>query len=431
MAPAAVASITINSGASFIGSEFLTTGVANVYRDFPVPGYHYISSPVMGKTFGQVFPLAQNQVWGYLYDEPTGMWMNQTIANTMNTGVGYSVKMNAPQTATFVGQMVSNPVSFVVSNLNPSTNVNRKGWNLVGNPFTSALSWDNVVKGPGIDGAVYVWNGSVYLSYVGGVGSLPGGIIPAENGFMVKTNLHGSTIDIPFAARVHSNIPFYKESFTNLLSLKAEGNSIADETFVNFNENATSGFDSDFDAFKLMGIDQAPAIYSMAAGEIMSVNALPKEGNEVVDLGFKCGVSGTYNLTASGMESFDATTPIWLEDLKTGAIQNLRTNPAYSFTYNTSDVENRFKLHFKSAYSVPENSLSGINIYSVLHTVVINNTTNLSGEVRIYDLTGRELTHTTMSSQNETRIPVNAAVGTYMVKVITNNGVASSKVFIR
>jgi hypothetical protein len=169
----------------------------------------------------------------------------------------------------------------------------------------------------------------------------------------------------------------------------------------------------------------------MITGDVLNFNALPMEGNEVVDLGFKCGVSGTYNLTGAGMESFDAATPIWLEDLKTGAVQNLRTNPAYSFSYATGDAEKRFRLHFKSAYSVPENSLSGINIYSVARTVVISNTTKKAGEVWIYDLAGRELTHTTMSSASETRIPVNAAVGNYLVKVVTEDGVTSNKVFIR
>jgi hypothetical protein len=305
------------------------------------------------------------------------------------------------------------------------------GWNLIGNPFTSSLAWDLIVKSPGVDGAVYVWNGSVYLFYIGGMGSLPFGIIPPENGFMVKAFIPGAFVDIPLAARVHSNIPFYKESFTNLLSLKTQANNISDEAFVYFNDNATANFDSQYDAYKLMGITEAPNLYSMTGAEVLSMNALPMEGNEVVDMGFKCGVNGTYSLTASGMESFDAATPIWLEDLKTGAVQDLRSNPNYSFSYATTDTENRFRLHFKSAYSVPENSLSGINIYSVVRTVVINNTTNLSGEVKIYDMTGRELTHATMSSQNETRIPVNAAVGNYLVKVITENGVASGKVFIR
>ncbi|MBK7213171.1 MAG: hypothetical protein IPH88_07740 [Bacteroidales bacterium] len=85
----------------------------------------------------------------------------------------------------------------------------------------------------------------------------------------------------------------------------------------------------------------------MTDGHVLSINALPQQ--DVIDLGFKCGVNGTYTITSEGMESFDATTPIWLEDLKTGATQNLRTNPVYSFNYATGEAENRFKLHFKSA----------------------------------------------------------------------------------
>ena len=154
------------------------------------------------------------------------------------------------------------------------------------------------------------------------------------------------------------------------------------------------------------------------------------EGNEVVDLGFKCGVNGTYALNASGIESFDATTPVWLEDLKTGAVQNLRTNPAYSFDYTTADNEKRFKLHFKSAFSVPENSLSNITIYSANQTVFIKNAP-VSSDVKIYDLTGRELVHSSITNHDVNSIPVNFAVGTYLVKVTTSNGVASNKVFIR
>jgi hypothetical protein len=314
--------------------------------------------------------------------------------------------------------------------VNPSGIPSRVGWNLIGNPFSSALDWNQMIS-IGTDGAVYVWNGSTYLSYNAGIGALTGGIIPSVNGFFVKANQNNATVIIPFAARVHSNIPFYKESIANLLSMRVDANNYSDQAFVNFNDNASSGFDSQFDAYKLQNIDQAPAIYSMITGNILSINSLPMQGNEVVDLGFKCGVNGTYTITASGIESFDATTPVWLEDLKTGTVQNLRSNPAYSFDYTTADNEKRFKLHFKSATGIPANSQSGITIYSAMHTVVINNTTNLSGEVKIYDLTGRELLHTTMTSQNETRIMTNFAVGTYLVKVTTLNGVVSNKVFIR
>ena len=431
IAPAACANILIQSGASFIGSEFLTVGNAGVFQDFPVPGYHYISSSVQATDFNSAFPLNQTQVWAYRYDEPSGNWINQLYSDPMVVGTGYSVRMDVPQVATFQGQLNSTPFIHILSDLNPGPDMNRKGWNLLGNHFTSALDWELILRSPGVDGTVYLWNGFNYVSFTSGVGSVVGGIIPAHNGFFVKTNVNGATVTVPFAARVHSNVPFYKESFTNLLSMRVDGNSYNDEAFIHFNEAATAAFDGEYDAYKLMGINEAPQLYSMISGEILTTNALPMEGNEVVDLGFRCGVSGTYNLTGAGMESFNAATPIWLEDLKTGAVQNLRTNPAYSFSYATGDAEKRFRLHFKSAYSVPENSLSGINIYSVARTVVISNTTKKAGEVWIYDLAGRELTHTTMSSASETRIPVNAAVGNYLVKVVTEDGVTSNKVFIR
>ena len=94
-------------------------------------------------------------------------------------------------------------------------------------------------------------------------------------------------------------------------------------------------------------------------------------------------------------------------------------------------VEIRSNLNFKSATLDPENSLVDINVYSELQTVVINNATDLTGEIWIYDLSGHELLRTPMNSRNETHIPMKVAVGTYLVKVVTEKGVISNKVFIR
>jgi len=63
--------------------------------------------------------------------------------------------------------------------------------------------------------------------------------------------------------------------------------------------------------------------------------------------------------------------------------------------------------------------------------VVINNTTGLNGEVSIFDMTGRELKDASMSSTSVTRIPMQAAVGTYIVKVTTAQGTVNQKVFIK
>jgi hypothetical protein len=261
---------------------------------------------------------------------------------------------------------------------------------------------------------------------------LPGGIIPAENGFFASTTINAATLTVPLAARQHSAIPFYKESVTNALRVDAIGNDLEDATFVHFNNDATAGYDYQFDGVKLMSDNlSCPQIYNVTADQKLSINELPLAGNETVNLGFICNTDGNYNLSASGIESFDATTAILLEDTKLNITQDLRSNAVYSFSYVTGEDANRFVLHFKAANSIVETTNSGIAVYSYDHNVMINNTTGLAGEVWVYDMTGRELTHTTMNSQMTTSIPMQAAIGTYLVKVVTAKATVNHKVFIR
>ncbi|MEA5108851.1 hypothetical protein SDC9_14907 [bioreactor metagenome] len=432
--PAACASIMILDGGSFIGAEYLTVAVAEVQRYFANSDFHFLSSPVTNINFGTVFPLNQDAVWAREYDEPSGDWVNLFVYDFMEVGKGYSIEMTEPQMALFPGVFNSNDVTKTLSYQNMGGDPDRAGWNLLGNPFQSAISWNamvGIMPAAVVEAAVYVWDGAQYVSWNGFVGELTDGIIPAQNGFFVKAMVDQEIFNIPLSARVHSNIPFYKSNLANLLKLRANGNSFSDAAFIRFNEAATPLFDGQHDAYKLWGLSNAPQLYSIVPGDVLSINELPFEGNEVVNLGFRCGVGGTYSITASGMESFSASTPVMLEDLKLNTIQDLRQNPVYNFTYNTSDNENRFRLHFKAATGINDPSLGGISVYSYNHTVVITNTTGLAGDVRIYDLAGRELINTNIGSQMTTRIPMQAVIGTYIVKVITEKGTVNHKVFIR
>ncbi|MHC1774642.1 MAG: T9SS type A sorting domain-containing protein [Lentimicrobium sp.] len=430
-----ITDLTIADGGSLIGQHYLCVlNPAVVERTILNSNFHLISSPVDAITFGEVFlPIYWDEVWARKYDEPSGDWMNQNILDNLHVGLGYSVQMTtAPQTATFTGMLNGSDITRTLSNMNPGTDLNRIGWNLLGNPFPSAIDWDVFSTGD-YDGQVAVWD-EVYGNYRkwnGTTGDLPGGIIPAQQGFFVKTSIDGAALTIPLGAQLHNPMNLYKDAVANALELRANGNNYGDATFVHFNSNATADFDSQYDAFKLEGLATAPQLYNMAAGYKLSINELPFEGNEVVNLGFKCGVAGTYSLNASGLESFSSSTPILLEDLKLNVIQDLRLNPVYSFNYATNDSEARFKLHFKAATGIADPANSGIFVYSYEHTVVINNTTNLNGEIRIFDMTGRELKDAGMSAASETRLPLQVAVGTYIVKVTTARGTVNQKVYVK
>ena len=232
---------------------------------------------------------------------------------------------------------------------------------------------------------------------------------------------------MPAATRVHSTAPFFKGSLANVLRVNVAGNSLNDETVIHFENAATANFDN-FDGKKL---DSDASLFSVVNGDRLWLNSFPLEGNEVVDLGFKANADGEYTFTASGIESFDGFTPVLPEDLKLNKVQDLRQNANYSFSYVNGDSENRFKLHFKNANGMGDLNTTGISVYSLDKSVVINNNTQLAGEVWIYDVTGRELIHTSMSSDAKTIIPVKAPTANYMVKVVTANGSVNQKVFIR
>lgn len=421
---ASCSSITINDGGSFIGAEFLTVGTATIHRTIANTQVHMLSSPVAGATFGNVFANS-NTVWARAWNPLTNGWVYKTLSDPFVVGAGYSISTTTPSvSANFVGPFNKTAISSTLSNANG-------GWNLLGNPFQSAIDWDNVVKGSGIGAAVSVWNGANYITWNGTVGGLNGGIIPAENGFFASTTTDGATLTVPLEARVHSPIAFYKQSVANVLALEANGNDASDQMFIHFNNDATAGYDNQFDARKLWGADYAPQLYSMITNDLLAINELPMAGNETIDLGFSCNTNGEYSLTASAMESFEVTTSILLEDMKINTTQDLRANPVYNFSYVTGENANRFKLQFKSTTGINDLTTSGISVYSYDNNVIINNTTSRVGEIWVYDMTGRVLIHSTMSSNMTTRIPVHVAIGTYMVKVVTAKESVNHKVFIR
>ncbi len=424
-------SIIIEDGGSFIGAENLNEKSAMVKCNITSPDFHFLSSPLSSyspKTFGEVFPFNQNSVWARRYHELTGNWINKKARDYMLSGDGYSVQLTQPQTAIFIGKLSWGEDMHLVSNHNPGQDPDRVGWNLIGNPNPCSIDWDLMLH-DGYENSVYVWNGTQYISWNGSVGALENGIIPPMNGFFVKRNQDWQ-IKFYFnqSSRVHGNASLYKETPANTLELKVTGEKYSDVTFLHFNNRATKIFDPEFDARKLFGIEEAPQLFSYADGKELSINELPFWGSEVIELGFKCGESGNFSLNSTGLESFNNSVRILLEDTKEGIFQNLSDKAQYSFSYISGESEHRFKLHFTEISSNPEPS--EVNIHSVGKTLIINNFTGIIGEVLVYDFTGRMILNSLIECENQPSFTLNVAAGPYVVKVITAKGVQSRKVVI-
>jgi hypothetical protein len=426
-------SLSVANGGSFIPTGTVTGDVTVLRNIAGLNQYHFLSSPISNAALGNVFP-AGDVLNIYLreYNEATGNWVNLAIPATLENGKGYSFFMDiANTTATFTGTLNNSNVLPMMSNSGTSGNTNYDGWNLLGNPFASAIQW-----GLGswalnnVNNEVHVWSNGVYLSYAGGTGSLTDGIIPAQQGFFVKANAPVPSLTIPTASRLHSSQGFYKNNIADLLRLDVSDNSTyTDATFVRFNYDATEEFDQAFDAHKLDNDEAAPMLYTMHGETRFSINTL-KSISETpeVPVYFKAGADGEYTINASGMESFENRI-IYLTDLLTGLRQDLRENPVYAFNASTGDDANRFKLSFATV-GIGEQPGLNIGVYAANGEIRLQLPEAMRGTVNVASLSGQILLSRNFSASGEFGIRTQLPAGIYLVTVVTDQGIATRKVFI-
>lgn len=367
------------------------------------------------------------------YNEPSGEWIRLLTGDFLLPDNGYSI--NFPEgihSLLYSGTLKSSPAEFADLSYTAGAPGYLAGWNLVGNPYPCSLDLTLCTLTGGLNAFAYVWNGANYDAYSIGVTNkyFAFTVSPTE-GFFVRTFAGSSSLTLENAAKTHGVFSKNAEVIRDMLKISVSGNGYSDQTFVRFNESATSGFDQDLDAYKLFGKEAAPQLYSLLPGDNAAINTLPFiETDPHVSLGFKAGTENTYTLTVAGIESFDTATPLFLEDVKTNSTVNLRQNPLYSFTAVPGDPEHRFNLHFKNATGIDEPVSCQVGIYSNQHFVFVNNPDKRQGNIAIYDIAGRLLMSNQLSGNILNKMDVGTYSGNLLVKVITAKGITTGKVFI-
>ncbi len=419
--PAFCNNVTVESGASLITNAALTvSGTSTVKRDYTGNEWHLISSPVLGAT-------ANMFLGEYLqsHNEATNLYTDIIDPLTsLNVMQGYAVWNTAGGTAEFMGSMNTGLVGTNVSRTNPGTS---SGWNLVGNPYASAIDWD-AVSGwtkTNVENATYRHvNATTWASYVGGTG-VNGGtryIAPCQGFFVSVTDGQTTgTLAMNNSVRTHTSSPFFKDEVADIIRLEVSGNGYTDETAIRFLDVATSDFDAEWDAHKLFGaVNEAPAIYSAENG-MMAINSLPE--TNTVPVGVKAGVTGEFSITATETSEF---ANVILQDLLKGIFTDLKTG-SYTFNYDM-EFDNRFILHF-TPMAIGEDFANLINIYSTQKDVFVNVPANTSGEIVVYNVMGQEIIRSEINS-TENKVTMNESAY-YIVKVMSNESVVTKKVFVK
>ena len=434
------------------------SGNATAERYVPVTGInqHYLGSPVTNTSFAQlgasgtsgfVIPtpncdqlnVANNSPYGNIFQWHDNIPANATClyngwevktTGTAQAGRGYSVYL-PNGTFSITGQL-NQGNSYSISGLDDigwesntfqtagiTPKVYKSGWHIVANPYLAPLQ----LSGHSADfssAAVWVTSGTYAGSYQ--PVSITGGQIAPFQGFIVRRSAaSAATFTFNKSECITTpGIQFYKTASEHQLSLQVSGNGFNDITRVEFNSATTNAFDVDYDAFKPMSALGQPTLSSFNTDitERLAINvnkSIAETPN--VQLNFVPGNNGTFSFTVDGINTFDPTSYITLEDTKEGTMTDLRQNPTYTFAALKTDNHNRFVLHFTPAAAI----------------TTVNGTCTENGTLSVTQDGPADWNYTITSSNDTTTIaagtlnstsPLNQALpmGTYQITLTDNSG---------
>lgn len=395
--------------------------------------YHMVSVPMTQASN----PLSVLFLDSYLYQwQPTQEWYSPGIPTDIPlfSDRGYMIYYpGAGKTYTFPGPM--NNGIFTVA-----TVAGAGGYDLVPNPYPSDIDWDapSGWTKTNLYDATYIWNNGNYASYVNGAGTNGGSrYIHVGQSFFVQATASSPVLTMDNSVRVNANVPFLKnaDNQDQLLRIKTEAGSYKDEMIVRIAANATSVYDNQFDAAKIYGYTDAPQLFSITPDQDkLSINSLRYSSEEqIIPVGFEYSATESVTLNFEGMESFDAETGLYLEDLITGASINLRDNTVYSFNHSPSDDVVRFKLHIGETFGIYDPSVASWQIYAAEGKIYIRipSLINTKVQVEIYDLLGRKLGKTNITLDNPGIITPQSTSDIVVVRVVSGTSVFTQRLILK
>ena len=432
--------MTLDTSASLIDNGLSTgTGIAN-YKKCIDGQYSLFSIPVSGLTANDITEFALEK-----YDETASAMVELGPSDNLLKMTGYS------PTASFGDTKLTIELTGTLNTGNNTLplQLTADGLNLAGNPYPSGINWNEIVQmNSNIDKALYAWNGYNYSYFLANSGLAVNGGTPfirPGNAFFVKANVDGS-LGFSNSIRVHSSEDTDTSSANlgNYLLISVENGIYKDETLINFIPGASTDYDPDFDAIKLLSPDSdVPQVYTGYQSYKYAINCMPLNETETeVPLHFKANTDGVYQFQFIDYK-LDNTEYISIKDRKFSEqqvviFQNnswLAGSPSFPFNYYTSDMTNRFTLVFKNTSTdFHQNKINDFwKVYSSGKTVYVD--ANISDKeyltINIYNTLG-QLVYRDKAFTGINSFHLNWCYpGIYYVSTIMKNKVLSNKILIR
>ncbi len=442
--------------------------------------YVYWSSPVAGQnlqTFSPGTPL--NRI--YEYKESTDFFV-KTPDTTFQPGKGYAIRAEVStqfpaqpagysKTYPFVGVPNNGDYDIVIKRT-PDTGARVHGYNMVGNPYPSNITftefyranadkiyntawfWTNnnlyqkVQNGPEYTGNNYaIYNGTGGNNAPSAVTGTAGltSVIKVGQGFLVQSKgMPYATATINFKnsyganginkLRVATTGTFYQrnsESVNRFWLILESPSAIINSQLVGYIPEATDGFDQDYDAeaFNL----SSDLFYSILEDKNLLIQGKGDFRKEdKVILGANLFSTGTYKISVETPEGiFAQNQKIYLKDNVKNTHTDLKAG-SYSFEAEAGLTEGRFEIVYQPeiVLSTGAKSKDKTLVYRNGNSFTIESAKNMKN-VEVYEATGRLINKINISSKKTDLAAESWNTGIYLFKIDYEDGSTQTKKVIK
>jgi len=407
-------------------------------------GWYLMSSPVVGETYDDTYVTANSIASGTvdnrgiaLYTSSDDSWdyMQSGETATFTSGNGYSVKRSATGDISFTGTLNVADVGVTLSNYG-----NR--FNLLGNPYTSYINSAPFLANAALSETETIWVYDQTLSTNGSYVAKPlveDFILAPGQGFFVKANLAGGSVNFAETNQSHTSDTFQKTSKTEV-KIQLSVNGAIQYAKLYYLNTATTGFDVGYEGEVFGGTTDEFSIYTHLltdnVGKKYQVQSLPNSEYEtmIVPLGVKAAVNKEIIISAEAL-NLPAGVNVFLEDKQTDTFTRLdEANSNYKITLTDNlDGIGRFYLHTTSSVLNTDKVAmnNNISIYTSSKDLHIIGVQDGITKVSLYNILGKQILHTSFKGNGVNTIPLpNFNSGVYIVQLETETRIVNKKIIL-
>ncbi len=358
--------------------------------------------------------------------------------NAIQPGRGYAVIV--PNGNSVKNSGIANNQDLTFSGIT-RTNANltaMQGFNLIGNPYPSAINWNTFRAGNAsqIQASTYLYNQGSWITYDA---FSAGQNIAAMQGFEVEAAPAIGTYSVTFKNnhRTAAFTNFYSDlaPYNYMINVLVTKDGFTDVSKIVFTPNATEDFDFDFDGRKMTNEGDKHNFFTLNNnGDLhFTVNALPNLYDDlVIPAKLLSTTAGVYHFDFQGISNIPPQFYTYIQDFNQSGNPIIPITNGYSFQAN-ENTEYNFNILFKTKAqdnsgleNAEENNFIIQNTSEYLQIQMLKDE---KADLKIYTADGKLISQ--VKNQSVFNVPTHSfSSGIYIVQLVSNQGTQSRKISI-